>query len=176
MSRPDIGIASTKVGLLADNEYARVTRLLCRKARRRVYANVFIVELVAAEAGANGVLKLLSELRDANARGVDVRLLIGGSKSNTDIQDMTEGSWMHCRRLGIPARLKALESERSDHKKLVVIDDHVLVGSHNWSPGAFGDQIQDSVIVEDERLACFFAHQFAEDWRASEKVGNDVCF
>ena len=174
MIKPDIGIESTMAGLIIDAQYRTTVRMLCQRARRRIYASVFIVELVSDSGLETEVIKLLDDLMDAYNRSVDVRLMIGGSSQNIDIQDKTEAALVHCRRLGIPCHLVALQSEKSSHKKIVVADNYVLIGSHNWSPGSFRGQTQDSVLVQDARLAAYFAHQLAQDWRNLESEDDNV--
>jgi phosphatidylserine/phosphatidylglycerophosphate/cardiolipin synthase-like enzyme len=51
--------------------------------------------------------------------------------------------------------------------KLVVADDHVLTGSHNWSGGAFEGQVQDSVMVTSPDLAAYLSAVFETQWSAA---------
>ena len=173
MSRVSIGISNSKAGLICDSRYHQVVKMMCLKARWRIYASMFIVELLPGEGASDAtdlrpsvVIELLEDLRNACLRGVDVRLVIGGAEHAICIQDETEAAWAHCQKLRIPCRLAALHPKKSSHKKLVVADDMILIGSHNWSHGAFSGQIQDSVLIEDARLSAYFANEIARQWRA----------
>lgn len=170
MSKIQIGVTDSKASLVCDDQYYQIVELLCLRARRRIFANLFIIDLLPSEETIESmVANLLEIVRDARLRGVDVRLIIGGSKKNTDIQDKTEAALKHCQRLKIPCLLMSHTSDKNSHKKLVVVDDRVLIGSHNWSHGAFSGQIQDSVLLDDERLASYFADKIASEWRELNK-------
>jgi phosphatidylserine/phosphatidylglycerophosphate/cardiolipin synthase-like enzyme len=170
MDKIAIGVLGGQAGLVPDNRYAEVARWLCQHAQQRIYASVFIVDVSSSghQASARAVLDLLQDMRDAVRRGVDVRLAVGGSRNNPDIADSAEGGVVHARRLGIPSKMLSLYSDQSSHKKLLVVDDRVLIGSHNWSEGAFSDQTQDSVLVENAALASWLADELAAEWRAAE--------
>jgi phosphatidylserine/phosphatidylglycerophosphate/cardiolipin synthase-like enzyme len=175
MSKIHIGVLNSKAELIRDDQYHQIVKYLCLRARRRIFANVFIIDLLPSEETIETVVAdLLLDVRDARLRGVDIRLIIGGSKQNADIQDKTEAALKHCQRLKIPCQLMSLFSESTSHKKLVVVDDRVLIGSHNWSHGAFTGQIQDSVLIEDDRLASYFADEIANEWRELSKEVRNV--
>jgi phosphatidylserine/phosphatidylglycerophosphate/cardiolipin synthase-like enzyme len=178
VKRVQTGILNTKAKLVCDSEYHQCVRLLCLKARRRIYVSMFIVELLPGESAQDDtalrpsiIVELLEDLRHACLRGIDVRLVIGGAEQNIRIQDETEAALAHCRKLQIPCRLAALHPKKSSHKKIVVADDFVLTGSHNWSYGAFSGQTQDSVLIQDPRLASYFASSIARQWRLLEREG-----
>lgn len=171
MNKIPLGVLNSKITLVSDDNYHLHVKKLCQQARRRIFANLFIIDLFPSvktgneENNDNIIIELLVDIEDAIHRGVDVRLLIGGSKSNVDIQDKTEATLKHCKRKNIPAHLLSLTSKKTSHKKLLIVDDCVLTGSHNWSHGAFTDQVQDSLLLEDNRLASYFAESIAVDWR-----------
>jgi phosphatidylserine/phosphatidylglycerophosphate/cardiolipin synthase-like enzyme len=68
----------------------------------------------------------------------------------------------------------AAAGEPSDHAKLVVADDHVLLGSHNWSPGALTDQTEDSVLMREPGLAGHFATRILALWSVAREEGFDA--
>lgn len=174
MSNIKVGVFDSNAGLVSDEQYHQVVKWLCLRARRRIFASIFIVDIMPSDDNdrRNLIVNLLNDLQAAYLRGVDVRLMIGGSQQSPDIQDKTEATLVHCRHINIPCQLMALNSDMSSHKKVVVADDHVLVGSHNWSSGAFSGQIQDSVLIEDPRFASYLADELAVQWRALLKEGE----
>ncbi len=176
MSNINVGVFDSEAGLVSDEQYHQVVKWLCLRARRRIFATIFIVDIMPSDDNdrQNLVVNLLNDLKSACLRGVDVRLIIGGSKQNPNIQDKTEATLVHCRHLNIPCQLMSLNSNMSSHKKIVVADDRVLLGSHNWSSGAFSGQIQDSVLIEDPRLASYLADELAIQWRALLKEGENA--
>ncbi len=176
MTKMNVGVFDCKAGLVYDEQYKEVLGWLTMHATKRIFASVFIVDILPAddEDTSNAVINMLLNLRRASQRGVDVRLIIGGSSENLSIQDVTEAAMVHCRRLHIPCQLMAAVSSTSSHKKLVVVDDYVLVGSHNWSSKAFACETQDSVLIADPRLAAFLADELAVEWRALVKEAQDA--
>jgi phosphatidylserine/phosphatidylglycerophosphate/cardiolipin synthase-like enzyme len=114
-------------------------------------------------------------MRIALQRGVDVRLLIGGSRSNVQIAEATIMANWRARQIGIPTRLISFKPKLSSHVKIVISDALTLAGSHNWSGGAFsGMQVQDSLLIDSADAAGFFASRFDRQWKAAKRQGDYV--
>ncbi len=153
--------------LLADAAYAPEVARLVREARSRVLASVFIAD---PQGATDPFLDLLCALEEAMWLGVDVRVVIGGSRDTFDIavasaagRAVLGGRGVQCRWLtGLPLR--------GSHAKFVVADDTCVLGSHNWSAGAFSDQTQDSVAVRSAPLAGVLAAHFERQWAAAGGV------
>lgn len=158
-------VTGAEVSVVSDSDYAPVLRGLVDGARHRVWSSVFIVQLGSRSVAGDPVLDALRRLADARWRGVDVRLLVGGSRTNLRIAETVATSLEMARQLGVPARGLGRSGVRGSHTKLVVADDHVLTGSHNWSPGAFGGQVQDSLLVHSADLAAGACDLFVDQWR-----------
>ncbi len=167
MSKFANGVVGGSCTAVLDNEYPEALLTLIRNARRRCLCSVFIVDFV-------GEYRTFSSLLDALEErvwlGVDVRIVIGGSRENYAIAERSASARAIFADRGIPCRwLAAGPGRRGSHAKLVVADDHVLVGSHNWSPGAFAGQVQDSIRVASPSLAAYLAGFVNEQWlRAKE--------
>jgi phosphatidylserine/phosphatidylglycerophosphate/cardiolipin synthase-like enzyme len=174
MKKPNVGIDNAVVSFVPDRKYKDTAELLVLRAKSRIYASVFILEILGDDEFDLSVANLLDRVKEAHDRGVYVRLLIGGSRSNYDIQDTTETALEYCTIRGIPTQLVSASADRTSHQKILVVDDHVLLGSHNWSPGAFGGQTQDSVLIEDSRLASYFAFQIGQQWLKMKNVTTHV--
>ncbi len=50
----------------------------------------------------------------------------------------------------------------------------MLLGSHNWSPGALAGQIQDSILIRDMALAGYFVTRFEAQWSIAREEGFDA--
>ncbi len=176
MNNIDIGVFNSKAGLVSDDQYHQVVKWLSLRSRIRIYASIFIIDILPSDESDNDnlIINLLNDLQRAFLRGVDVKLIIGGSKNNLNIQDTAESTLEYCRLLKIPCQLFSIHSEMSSHKKLLVADDRILVGSHNWSYGAFSGQIQDSILIEDKRLASYFADEIAIEWNILQKESENA--
>lgn len=163
---------SPQVRLVSDGEYLEVVRSMIHNARQRCLCSLFIVDLTPSRDTELVVDSLLIELQAAAWFGVDTRLLIGGSRSNFEIAEMTLTAQRRAKQLRIPSRLLEAVNIRGSHLKLVVADDHVLTGSHNWSIGAFTTQTQDSVLVRSASLAEEMAGLFERQWNRKAMQGG----
>lgn len=171
---PD-GVEGASVALVADAHYHSVVRHLAGISTSRFLANIFIVDPTPARDPDLNVDSLLIELRCAAQRGVDVRLLIGGSRTNPLISEVTVMAQWRSQQLGLSSRLVSLLPNTSSHVKMVVADDYVLSGSHNWSGGAFSSlQVQDSILIVSPDAASYLATRFEKNWRAAVRDNRHV--
>lgn len=162
-----VGAMGGRARLVPDDSYLAELEALLARARRRCLCSLFIVELAPLRDRRLAVDGLLRELAGARWRGADARLLVGGSRSNLQIAILSESARAHALRVGLPCRWLTSRPARGSHAKLVVADDAVLVGSHNWSPGAFERETQDSVLVESADLAEHLAGLFERQWASA---------
>jgi phosphatidylserine/phosphatidylglycerophosphate/cardiolipin synthase-like enzyme len=152
--------------LVPDETYPLMVRELFGTARRRCLVSMFIVDAGSKSESMNS---LVSALEATVWRGLDVRIVLGGSRTNQRIAEATAGAAHVFFDRRIPSRWLAAQPRRGSHAKFVVVDDAVLVGSHNWSVGAFSNQHQDSVLVHSPDLAAYLAGLFDAQWlRAGE--------
>jgi phosphatidylserine/phosphatidylglycerophosphate/cardiolipin synthase-like enzyme len=165
----DARVGAAEARLVRDGEYPGEVLRMVAGARERVWCSIFLVELDPTRDPGLAVPRLIAALASAGWRGVDARLLVGGSRTNLAIGETAVAAVAHARGLGIPARTLGRPGTRGSHAKVVVADDLVLTGSHNWSPGSFGGgQSQDSVLVRSSDLAAYACGLFLDGWRRSE--------
>jgi phosphatidylserine/phosphatidylglycerophosphate/cardiolipin synthase-like enzyme len=162
------GVLGGRVKLVSDALYLAELRALISHSTDRCLCSLFIVDVSPVRDPHLLVDSLLFELLAAVWRGVDVRLLIGGSRQTLAIAEASEAARARAHELGLPCRWLTSEPARGSHAKLVVCDDQVLLGSHNWSPGAFSGQIQDSALVVSPDLAAYLSATFERDWARGE--------
>lgn len=165
MSSIHAGVMGAKVKLVSDDTYHTTVKSLVENARYQCFCTLFIVDIDPVVDEDLLVDTVLFDLKAAQWRGCDTRLLIGGSRTNAAIAEFCLASKHRAEDLGIPCRLMASQDVRGTHVKMVVADQYVLTGSHNWSAGAFSGQIQDSVLVESSALAAYMQMQFRRQWR-----------
>ncbi|MCU0560643.1 MAG: phospholipase D-like domain-containing protein [Desulfobacterales bacterium] len=168
MNTSSVGVSAARVTLLPDDAYAAAIKNAIQRAYRRVLCSVFIVDLNPGRDPDLMIDSLLVELSAAKWRGADVRLLIGGSRTNFDIAQLGISARARAQSLGIACRALMAAPVRGSHVKLVVTDDVVHLGSHNWSPGSFTNQIQDSVAIASEAMAAIMAEYFELQWKRAE--------
>jgi phosphatidylserine/phosphatidylglycerophosphate/cardiolipin synthase-like enzyme len=157
--------------LLPDEKYLYGLLGRIRHASSRIWACIFIVDITMATDRNYLVRTVFGELRSAVDRGVDVRLLVGRSE-NIFIEQANRASYRFARVLGIPARLYGGEP-RTLHAKYVVIDDDVLLGSHNWENLAFerGLAREDSVLVRSASVRDLIVPRFERLWKHASEPG-----
>lgn len=165
MSTVPFGTTSGHAKLVVDREYYATARHLVTRARHVCLASVFIVDLkTGASESEHEVHGLMRFLQQAQWRGVRTRLLVGGSRDNLIIAESAEIARYAALRLGLDCKWLTSVDVRGSHSKLLIADDHVLIGSHNWSAGAFSGQTQDSVLIESAALAAFFSEYIDRQW------------
>lgn len=160
-----VGVSGGRVRLVSDEHYLPALRSLIAEADRRVLCSMFIVDLWPWHDPSLAVDTVLLQLQAAAWRGCDVRLLIGGSRSNLQLAELADAARARALSLGLPCRWLTKHRARGSHAKLVISDDRILTGSHNWSPGAFTNQTQDSIAVESAALAALATQQFEAQWQ-----------
>jgi len=159
-----IGVRSAQVALVPEQKYPVVLSELIDQSRHRLLCSVFIVDLSPRRDRELEVDDTLHSMSGAVWRGVDVRLLIGGSRTNLELIELADAGRQRAISLDIPCRWLTASRRRGSHSKFVVADDSVLCGSHNWSPSAFRDSVQDSILVRSADLAAYLAAVFEKQW------------
>jgi hypothetical protein len=149
--------------LIPDRDYLSFVGRLFAAAERRCLVSVFLVS--APWRDRDIVMEtLLVELAEASARGVDARLLVGGSDSNAMMVELAGAARRRAWELDVPCRSLSNIPKVAGHSKLVISDDNVLVGSHSWSETGGGDEHTDSVYVTSGSLARVLDKRFRQQW------------
>ncbi len=148
--------------LIPDQDYLSFVGRLFAGAERRCLVSVFLVS--APWPKRESVMEgLLRELAEASWRGVDARLLVGGAETNATMVQLAETAQRRARELGVPCRAITSIPRVAGHSKVVISDDNVLVGSHNWSESGRDEQA-DSVYVTSGSLARVLDKRFRQQW------------
>jgi phosphatidylserine/phosphatidylglycerophosphate/cardiolipin synthase-like enzyme len=165
MKKPDLILAAApEVALVSDRRYPKVLRGMVQRARQRVWASLFMVDVNPAADPAHAVVNILQELAAARWRRVDVRLMVSGSRNNFAIAEAAATAVAVAHQLNIPTRWLGARERRGSHAKYVIADEEVLVGSHNWSPSAFLGSVQDSAWLRSPAVAAYLCALFAAQW------------
>jgi phosphatidylserine/phosphatidylglycerophosphate/cardiolipin synthase-like enzyme len=172
MTQPiPFGVSAARVALVADSDYRSTFLGLAGQASSRLLCSVFIVDISPTSDRTLTVDGFLRRMAEAAWRGADTRLLIGGSRDNIALVEAADSARSRASALGVPCRWLTSRNVRGSHAKLVIADDQVLTGSHNWSPGALlgNKQTQDSVLVSSRDLAAQLAGRFEAQWLRAEE-------
>jgi phosphatidylserine/phosphatidylglycerophosphate/cardiolipin synthase-like enzyme len=101
---------------------------------------------------------LIRELAHAKERGVDVTVIIE-HRTYWGYMDKNLEAYDYLLAHGITVRLD--DEKDTDHMKLVIIDDNIVyVGSHNWSESALHHNRETSVKIVSENIAEIFKAYF----------------
>jgi hypothetical protein len=155
--------------LIPDRDYLSFVSRLFAVAERRCLVSVFLVSAPwrERERVMNG---LLHELAAATRRGIDARLLVGGAQSNPLMVQLAEAARTRARALHVPCRWITSIPRVAGHSKVVICDDNVLVGSHNWSESGRDDP-GDSVYVTSGSLGRLLDRRFRQQWVSAGALG-----
>mgnify|MGYP006279382047 CR=1 FL=1 len=112
--------------------------------------------------------RLLGAVLDAAARGVRVRIHLGGSwYVEEDNAELVE--WLNRRSetegWDLRARVDDAEGYEKIHTKGVVVDDAAVVGSLNWDRSAQSNNREVLVALEGSEAAGYYAEVFEGDWK-----------
>lgn len=163
-----------KAKAITDGNYYSCALNLIRSCQHQCLSSMFIIDHSLDREDVTLVDNLLIELASAHWRGVETQLLIGGSRTNARIRGSALLAKVRAQELGIDTRLAAAVKASSSHTKLLIADDWVLTGSHNWSRSMVGGQIQDSVLVQSKTLSAELRSYFESQWNDAWSEEYDV--
>ncbi len=115
----------------------------------------------------NSVVKLRDALIDSNKRGVRVRLLLDQSKWYGQLTDLSYENKQTGEFLANHGIFVKFDSEtKTTHDKLVIVDNEtVLLGSHNWGSSALTKNNEASVMIQDEEISAYYLNYFEYLWQ-----------
>lgn len=175
MNAPGQDFAPARVSLLKDSTYFDALIESIRSAQKSIWAHVFSFNLRPADDGELIVRSVARALGDAVSRGVQVRILLGGTAGkpltlpagNILAQRLLAG-------LGVECRTFRGADRDSSHAKYLLIDGHTLVcGSHNWSPRALSRGVDTAVAVRSRTVAAAAGLLFKAAWKRAEGTPAD---
>lgn len=167
-------VKDVSVEPVPDGKYYEVIIPIIRSCQDRCFCSIFIIDYDLDNDEQLRVDNILFELACAHWRGVETRLIIGGSRTNGSILDSALLAQARAKELNINVRLAAASQDNNSHVKLVIADDMVLSGSHNWSRSMFGGQIQDSIIAKSSTLSAWVSRYFENQWLNTPTEEYDV--
>ena len=164
---PETGAYFAGPWLIPDRDYLGFIERLFASAERRCLASLFVMGSAPWRDREALMEGLLRELSEARWRGVDARLLVGGSPDNEMSAEMARAAEKRAGVVRVPCRWLTRTPQLANHARVVVADDHVVVGTHGWLERAANDQGKDSVCVTSVSLARQLTDRFAQQWRSA---------
>jgi len=158
----EIHEAMVQTVLSPDNSLQIVLSLIAN-ARERILIELFYADLDYCTS-----TRMIEELRDAAARGVQVQVLMDDNWFNSEGPKNNSAFVDHLNSFSssnIKAKMVSNLHEFSTiHNKGMIVDDSVLISSINWGRSGFESNRELALIVTAEAIADFFALSFQRDW------------
>ncbi len=153
---------------LSDGDYYRYIVERIATVKKRLYLNIFIVDSRVGSDSYLLVRRLIRLLAKLQQRDVDVRVILAAA-TTFDIAMSNATTQLLCNLYGISCRITA-ETERPSHCKYAILDDEIIIGSHNWESGAFNSFYEDSVAIRDTLVRRALLSDFGSQWRSASPM------
>ena len=155
---------------LDDEVYSLAVEEVVRRSCSRVWIAMFFVDPYPYDDKTGEVRRLLRTLTRAHHNHVDVRVLVDAARGTAPINIGNQLTYLLLRSAGVPCRYYA-GTRRSMHSKYLIIDaDTVIVGSHNFSSGAFARHRESSLLMHSRDLAGSLSIRFQSMWASSQNL------
>ena len=154
----DAARARCVVGGLA---VAAALRAVIDGARARV-----LITAPYAVSRAAAVRALVAAASEAQARGADVRFLLGAPPH--------AGDAAYLARSGVPARWMDPSASTRGHAKGLIADGTAVVASANWSRAGFGANWEAALVMDSAPAAAYLAAAWERDWATAQPVAGTV--
>ncbi len=159
--------------LLPDAEYGRYVLAAVRSARCSIDFTQFVANAHPADDDDGDIRFVGHALANAAWRGVQVRgVLAQVALAETGF----DGNYPFARFLSSRGvRIRTYRpTNRSLHAKLLLIDDEMMiVGGHNWTPQAFHTNHELSIALHSHDLVSHGSMIFERYWDAAEEVTDE---
>lgn len=157
-SKTPVDINENQISLLNDREYFDSVDNLLSQAKRSIHMVMFDISYYP-DYPDSLVNSLLSDLKEAASRGVDVKVITDEYLTERPVVRILEESGIN-----IKFDSKAITT----HPKLIIIDSQiVIIGSTNWSYHSIEKNHEANVIIHSIPLARQFEGYFQSIWMES---------
>jgi phosphatidylserine/phosphatidylglycerophosphate/cardiolipin synthase-like enzyme len=155
---------------LFDDQYISFVRACINAARHQILVQQFLVDPRPEEDQQGQVRYLLHALAEAAHRALDVRVLLAQVIVERPLPiDINEPAARFLIRRGVKVRHYPLSIGRQMHAKVILVDDElVIAGSHNWTPKAFRVNSETSMVIKSADSAASVKERFTTLWSQSE--------
>jgi len=152
----------TGVAPVRNSDYVDLVQHLLESARHRIYLQMFFFTSAGTNSPGD---RLIAALNAAGARGADVRVILDADLEHDYHQasKVNRETAAALQQTGMALRLD-LYGTTTHSKVLVVDEDQVVIGSHNWSVPSFYSRDETSLYVEGAGPAAREADWFLKLW------------
>lgn len=160
------GTRASRIQVLVDRGYyGHVVRLL-ESAHDRIDVCMFYIALPIPE---HPTHKLLEALARKAASGTTVRVLVDQDGKDDPYKSRRINARAVAYLSSHGVEVKGDSTERLLHSKFVVVDDEtVVIGSHNWTAGSFFHYADVSVVISGSQASGLWRTRFDRLWSDAE--------
>lgn len=149
---------------LPDRDYYSKLLELLNNTNRSVYIIMYVVKYDPKETQ-DPVNVILRKLVELHLRGVNVKIIIDDETLNNYPETIE-----YLLANNIPVKLDESKNKVT-HAKIVVIDEEiVLIGSHNWTESALSYNHETSLLVQSRDLAKQVINYFNSIWNSGRSM------
>ncbi len=165
-------LSTSNVEWLFNDQYFEFLVPAIINARKSIIVQQFIIDARSAVDTSGKVAFVLSLLRDAVQRNIHVKVLLAQiSVPESDLlnRDLNEPAALFLDKHSVD--VKYYECTQM-HKKTVIVDEEVvLIGSHNWTPNSFGVNTETTMAIRSVQNAKLIVSDFSKLWLQAKGYG-----
>jgi phosphatidylserine/phosphatidylglycerophosphate/cardiolipin synthase-like enzyme len=163
-STKGILVSENNVLFLPDDAYYGNLTWYLDRANKSVYVVMYVVKFDTSQYN-DPVNVILRKLVDLHKRGVDVKVVVDDETKNSYPATIN-----YLVGNGVPVRLDESQG-RTTHCKIVVIDDqYVFIGSHNWTESALKYNHEATLLVNSSELASQVVKYIESIWSSGRSI------
>jgi len=156
--------ASDSIIPLVNDNYFNITYNAISAAQKSI--DIILYEFKWYDSN-NSVVQMRNALISAVQRNVTVRLLLDNANyrdQETELSKENKKTGNYLKSKGVEVNYD--EPKTTTHDKLVIIDNEtVIIGSHNWGYSAFENNNEASVMIKDNKIADYYKTYFETLWK-----------
>jgi len=158
------------VEVLYGSDYASTVEYLIKNATTSVFVSSYRVDL-GARVFDKWSLRLVCSVIDAKKRGLDVKVFCHYPTPVRGITKANESALRHLNNNDVPCF--RLPRNRTIHAKAVIVDDeYVVLGSHNWSSKSLSSNFELSILVRSPGFASAVRGSMCRALETAESIFN----
>lgn len=153
-----------KIVPLIDRDYLGFVHNAIVTSVKRVWVNQFLIDMNPADDQQLEVRNLLDCLINAQRRNVDIRVLIDRIRGSGTMHGCTQLSSMYLNKFRVKCHYYS-GKEHSSHSKYIVVDDNLIIlGSHNFTENALLKHHESSIALYSRDMNIRLAKYFLREW------------
>lgn len=157
-----------RVAILDDTKYFNFMQKILKKAKKRIYIIMFLMHFEEGDKGSTK--RLLDEIVSARGKGLNIKIILDRGEKGCDYGSniINKNAFDFLTENDIPVLPD--KGDVKTHTKIVLIDDeHIIIGSHNWTAGSFFRYDDKSVYLQSKDMSEKLTEYFNMLWSRYEK-------